>query len=141
MPRLIAFIDRIAREKNHGVLMIRFKLPSVHIIDSPLYEYEQFQPRKEVIAWLDANSIKWLPCARQKEIGYSGMIYVDVPFDLAVPEYRKLAEYLENPDGSMRIEGVIFEYFPLELAMKYADQDEPGYWEKYWGWGDEPTKE
>lgn len=32
-----------------------------------------------------------------------GQIYIDVPFDQALPEYRKLAGFLENQDGTMRL--------------------------------------
>lgn len=62
----------------------------------------------------------------------SGTHYVDVPFYQADSVYQKLAGHLENPDGSMKIPSVTFQYMPLSAAMEYAEQDEPGYWEKYW---------
>ncbi len=38
----------------------------------------------------------------------------------------------------MKIEGVTFYYMPLEDAMQYAEQDEPGYWENKWWRGFKP---
>lgn len=62
---------------------------------------------------------------------YRGQIYVDVPYDDSLPEYRKLADFLENPDGSARLPNAIFCYLPLEKAMENAHHDEPGFWEKW----------
>ena len=56
------------------------------------------------------------------------MALIDVPYDEANPVCQKLADHLENPDGSMKIEGVNFYYMPLEEAMKYVEQDVAGYW-------------
>jgi hypothetical protein len=56
------------------------------------------------------------------------MALIDVPYDEANPVCQKLADHLENPDGSMKIEGVNFYYMPLEEAMKYAEQDEKECW-------------
>ena len=62
---------------------------------------------------------------------YRGSIYVDVPFDTTDSTYQLLQTYLENPDGTMRHPTVTFEYYPLEMAMKNAHHDEPGFWERW----------
>jgi len=133
MPQLIEYLDKIAREKQRDVLCLSFLDSSIELDELLDMDFEQYKPFVEMTAWLDANSIKWQPCALQSGIASSGRIYVDVPFDEADSVYQKLAGYLENPDGSMKIEGVKFFYMPLSQAMEFAEQDEPGYWENFWG--------
>ena len=127
MPQIVQYIDKFAREKQRDVLFIIFKLPDN---DGFFVDYQKLKPRKKIINWLEKNKIGWSPCAFQGQMmGCSGTIYLDVPFDTADPTYQKLSGYLENPDGTMKIEGVTFGYLPLEQAMQYAEQDKPGYWE------------
>jgi hypothetical protein len=128
MPQLIQYLDKIAREKQRDVLCLSFFNSSMSL-DDMLMDFEQYKPFVDMTAWLDANGIQWQPCALPSGIASSGRIYVDVPFDENDPVYQKLAGHLENPDGSMKIEGVTFYYMSLEDAMKYAYQDEPGYWD------------
>lgn len=131
MPMLIPYMDKIAREKQRDILLLSFENTSNHPeILFDMDKYEDYKPRIDVISWLEDNKIDWQRCAYQGEMGYSGIIYVDVPFDLNDPLYKKLAEHLENSDGTMKIDGVRFLYLPLEKAMEYACQDEPGYWER-----------
>ena len=136
MPMLIEHIDAIARKKGRAVLFLEFNVgdesdPS----DSFLMDWDDLPIRKQVIAWLDHNEIKWCPCApfasENMMCGSLGWIYIDVPFDIDNPVYKMLADYLETPEGEMKIEGVRFCYLPLELAMKNAHHDEPGFWEKW----------
>lgn len=129
MPQLIQYLDKIAREKQRDVLMLNFIDSSMDLDEVLDMDFEQYKPFVETTAWLDANNIKWQPCTLQLNMVLSGRIYVDVPFDQDDPVYQKLADYLENPDGSMKIEGVKFFYMPLGKAMEYAYQDEPGYWD------------
>ena len=132
MPQLIKYLDKIAREKKRDVLMLDFIDSTMDIDEISDMNFEQYKPFVDVTAWLDANGIHWQPCGLQNSMVKSGRIYVDVPYDEADPVYQKLAGYLENPDGSMKIEGVKFQFMPLAMAMEFAEQDEPGYWEKYW---------
>ena len=60
-----------------------------------------------------------------------GDIYIDVPFDTDNPVFQKLSSYLETPDGVMKIDGVVFCYLPLDVAMENAHHDEPGFWEHW----------
>lgn len=141
MPQLIEYLDKIAREKQRDVLSISF-LDSLMELDEILnIDFDQYKPFLEVTAWLDANNIPWQPCCLQNSIVIQGRIYVDVPFDEADPVYQKLAGHFENPDGSMKIPGVTFQYMPLAAAMEFACQDEPGYWEKYWADDFKPSDE
>lgn len=130
MPQLIQYLDEIAREKQRAVLFLNFVDSSMELSEILNFSYERCKPFMDVTAWLKANDIKWQPCALQGEMVHRGRIYVDVPFDVDNSVYQKLADHLENPDGSMKIEGVVFLYMPLEMAMKYAYQDEPGYWDQ-----------
>jgi hypothetical protein len=118
MPQLIEHIDAIARND---------------LFDS--FDYERSKVRKAILAWLDGNGVPWQPCGHIASpglmIGYRGEIYIDVPFDESDESYRKVRDYLENSDGSMKFKGATFCYLPLAKAMENAHHDEPGFWEKW----------
>ncbi|PNG12253.1 hypothetical protein CXK97_19930 [Stutzerimonas stutzeri] len=77
----------------------------------------------------------WTECAGFANpnalLPYSGQIYLDLPFDNTLSEYRKLEAFLEHPDGTLRFDKVRFAYLPLDVAMKNAEHDEPGFWEHW----------
>lgn len=138
MPQLIEFIDAIARKKGRDVLFVRFG-PVDDEID-PLWEggrhdWEIDPNRIDLIAWLEAKGVAWSLCgefASENSMScYQGDIYLDVPFDKADPVYQVLSNRLENPDETRKIPGVTFCYLPLEIAMRNAHHDEPGFWEKW----------
>lgn len=91
--------------------------------------------RDQVLAWFDANGIPWQQCGPFADprvmAHYLGQVYLDVPYDESLPEYRVVRDFLEHPDGSMRHEGVRFYAMSLQHAMKNAEHDEPGYWERW----------
>lgn len=130
MPQLIEHIDAIARAKKRNVLYVVFHENLRDQID-----WEQLPVRKQIIEWLDVNSIAWKPCGHIAStnimVGYKGQIYIDLPFDEKDPTYRKLCNYLEKPDGTMAFEGMTFCYHTLSAAMENAHHDEPGFWEKW----------
>lgn len=124
---LIDHIDAIARRKQRDVLSIRFYTRDTDFME---YDYLQDPERLRVITWQPCG-----PIANENRMSsYRGDIYVDVPYDTTDPTYELLRDYLENPEGTMRHPTVTFEYYPLELAMKNAHHDEPGFWER---WADE----
>ncbi len=140
MPQLIEHIDAIARQKQRDVLYVWFhggkpskdgKRPRME----EDFAWAKSPVRKQVTEWLDVNHIVWMPCAGVANTNcmmpYLGQIYIDLPFDKEVPEYQKLESYLENPDGSMRVPGAEFCYWPLERAMENSAHDAPGFWEKW----------
>lgn len=149
MPMLIEHIDAIARKKQRDVLLIKF-YPDESNHESEdneesdtswlSYNFEEDLRRVKVLAWLEKNKIPFQPCGEVANecsfCSYLGDIYVDVPYDEENHQYRLLRDYLENPDGTMRDENVRFCYLPLERAMKNAYHDEPGFWEKFWGFDD-----
>ena len=49
---------------------------------------------------------------------YLGDIYIDVPFDLDNSLYLQLSNYLEDEEGEMKIEGVLFFVLYLETAIE-----------------------
>jgi hypothetical protein len=134
MPMLIEHIDAIARAKGRDVVFVTFPAcaPS---IEAEGIGWEDYEPRKALIAWLDENQVDWMPCAFVANENtliwpYDGRIYIDVPYGLLDASYQKVAAHLEHPDGTPWIDGVRFWYLPLETAMKNKHHDEPGYWEK-----------
>ncbi|MFH0999040.1 MAG: hypothetical protein V1844_26645 [Pseudomonadota bacterium] len=130
MPYLIEHIDKIAREKNRDVLFILFDRKIF-----PHFNCEDFPVRTKLLQWFNKNKIMVIPCADVASehclASYRGQVYIDVPFDENHPDYVKIRDYLENPDGSSRFSGVLFCYLPLEHAMKNKYHDEPGFWEKW----------
>ena len=135
MPLLIEHIDAIARQKGRDVLYVVF--PECYPdMTKERVEPNQCKARQRFIAWLDQAGIAWYPCGHPVRdddplfLGYLGHIYIDLPFDTSNVEYQKLADFLETPDGKMKIEGAEFRYWPLEVAMENKHHDEPGYWER-----------
>lgn len=131
MPMLIEHIDAIARKKQRTVLCITFH-PATVYEDWGSYNFERDPNRKRVILWLKKQKIGWRECggvaSENCMCSYLGQIYIDVPFDEKNQQYQLVRDYLENPDGTMRNEQVVFCYLPLEHAMKNAHHDEPGFW-------------
>ena len=137
MPMLIEHIDAIARKKGRDVLFLDFpQRKNKNIFDLYSMDWDSLPIRQQIIAWLDQNQIGWSHCGHFADEnmmggGYQGRIYVDVPFDTKDPIYQKLSDYLETPNGKMKFKGVKFCYLPLEMAMKNAHHDEPGFWERW----------
>lgn len=116
MPQIIPHIDAIAREKNRDVLFIHFE----HFVQDEAESQDSV--RQEVLAWLDANGIDFYPCMGLEEEGlvnvYAGDIYVDVPYDESDETYLMLRDLLEDEEGNMLIEGVLFFSLSLGLALE-----------------------
>ena len=131
MPRILEHIDAIARKLQRDVLYLTF-----HGKDAQPFDQVEVSPqRTQIINWLDQEKIAWKECGPiASENGFSsyvGQIFIDTPFDETNEEYRKLQAFLEHPDGSMRYEDVCFYIVPLEVAMKNAHHDEPGFWKRW----------
>lgn len=139
MPQLIEHIDKIARDKKRDVLFLTFHDKAFKDADAgvifPKFDYTACKPRQKIMEWLTANNIPFSPCGHiARENGmypYLGQLYIDVPFDETNPVYQKVRDHLENPDGTMKIDGVRFCYYTLELAMENAHHDEPGFWDRW----------
>lgn len=143
MPMLIEHIDALARQKQRDVLYLTFHPKNYYDYDPETgipvgdrdYNFHRDPIRDSVCQWLTEHGIAWQPCghfAQENTMrSYLGQIYLDVPFDEDDPQYQLVRDYLENPDGTMRLSTVNFYYLPLEEAMKNAHHDEPGFWDKW----------
>lgn len=145
MPQLIKNIDQIAREKKRTVLYLEFHPEPIRYIETEEdheedmhfhnYKYREDTVRDEIIAKLNDMKVPWEMCDHfASECGfmsYRGQIYLDVPLDHDLLLCQKLHEYLEYPDGSMRFPTVRFYFLTLEIAMKNAHHDEPGFWDNW----------
>lgn len=131
MPTLIKHIDKISREKQCDVLMIRFTPDNPEDVS----DYEHSKTRIAVIDWLSENEIEFEPCGEianeNSMLRYEGQLYVDVPFDVENSNYQKLVDYLENDDGTPRLHTVGLFYVPLSVSLRNAHHDEPGFWEDW----------
>lgn len=115
MQPALQHIDAIAREKNRDVLFVHFEnFEENDQGDDPI--------RSIVLAWLEDHEIAYQPCMGLEQEGYvdtySGDIYIDIPFDETDPAYQELSEYLEDDEGNMRLDGVLFFVLSLELALE-----------------------
>lgn len=115
MPQFIQHIDAIAREKKRDVLFVHFEhYEEAEDSDNPI--------RSIVLDWLEDHEIAYAPCMGLAEEGftnvYSGDIYIDLPFDETDPTYQELSEYLEDEQGNMRLDGVLFFVLSLEIALE-----------------------
>ena len=134
MPQLIEHIDAIARQQGRDVLYIEFHPEAPG--ERKGYDYARDPVRAAVLAWLDGHAVPWRECGPIADLRimspYRGQVYVDVPYDEALPAYRAVRDYLEHPDGSMRQPGVRFYLLTHKFAMKNAEHDEPGFWERWY---------
>ena len=144
MPMLIEHIDAIARKKQRDVLYVRFDATvdanTAENGDEALLarnrpDWEHLPVRRQIIDWLEGAGLAWGPCGgiagTNGWSSYRGHIYIDGAYDTALPDYARLAAFLENPDGSTRLANAQFCYLPLARAMENVHHDEPGFWEKW----------
>ena len=116
--------------KKRDALFVSF--PS----DDPDTFFDEHWPcRAELIDWLEAHHIGWMPyddIANPNVMEpYQGHIYLDVPFNETDPTYQQLAQHLEHADGTGRIDGVRFYVITLDTALQNAEHDKPGFWEDW----------
>lgn len=116
MPKLLKHIDAIAREKNRDVLFLHFE---------NYQEYEEGDDpiRAIVLDWLEDHDIAYEPCMgllHEEYVidTYAGDIYIDLAMDEDNELYRELSEYLEDDEGNMMLDGVLFFVLSLELALE-----------------------
>jgi hypothetical protein len=133
MPQHIEHIDAIARKKGRAVLYLEFHPTAFK--EWRNYRHQDDPTRAAVLAWFDAHDVPWVECgpfANPNVMApYLGQVYIDVPYDDTLPEYRALCEHLEHADGSTRHAGARFYVMPLDYAMRNAEHDEPGFWERW----------
>jgi hypothetical protein len=126
---LIEHIDAIARAKQRDVLFLTFTRDGKRDPG----KYAQNESRIQILRGLDEMEIRWEPCgeiaSEYRWASYDGSVYIDVPFDTLDPLYQKLAAFLEYPDGTMRFPDTRFFVLSLDVAMKNAHHDEPGFWD------------
>ena len=141
MPMVIEHIDAIARQKQRDVLFVAFHRSASatvdveEILDDSRLEWETLPVRQQIIDWLDAQGIGWAPCGHFADMGlmmgYQGQLYIDVPYDRALPAYQAVQALLEFPDGRMQFPEATFYCCSLDQAMTNAAHDEPGFWERW----------
>lgn len=138
MPQLIEHIDAIARQKQRDVLFLKFLDPENlegKIQPDSVWHWASSAGRQSAIEWFNRNQIHWQPCGsfadENSMTSYAGQVYIDVPFEETNPVYQKVLNYFENPDGSPRFPGVLLFLLPLDVAMKNAHHDEPGFWDRW----------
>ncbi len=129
MPIRIEHIDAIARKKVRDVLYLTFCSNQRDEDGFLIFDWRTHPARLRIIEWLNANDIPWTMCAEfassdpDTMMSYMGQIYIDIPYDSSLPEYKRVEQFLENPDGSIAFADTRFFYLPLEDAQKNAAHD------------------
>ena len=140
MPQLLRHIDAIARQEGRDVLFVKFypvmrSFPNWDTLISSIPKWDTLPIRKQIIEWLDSQKLGWEPCgewaSENTMLPYLGTIYIKIPYDEENPDYRRLRNYLEKPDGSMRFDSANFCVTTIADAMENSHHDEPGFWEKW----------
>ena len=104
MPMILQNIDEICREVARDILFLRFYPEDRDAFYD--YEYEKDPVRAVIIENLKRLEIPHKPCLDLYNPNnlierYYGQLYLDVPYDLNLPMYQRLQEYLEFPDGTI----------------------------------------
>lgn len=132
MPITIPYIDDFAEREQRDVIFVEFFkdwLECVREHKEPLKDYwKDHKTRNTIIQWLNDNNIgyeltygRYDPCVITSP--YLGGLYIDVPYDENNPNYKKVQEFLEYPDGTPKFENVYFYYMPFEMATMEKDRD------------------
>jgi len=139
MPQILETIDKIARDKQRDVLCITFHCEQDEFSGelSDDFDWEGDAQRQKVLAFLEENNIAYHACLPPQPTNgmlvlvsrYKGQVYVDVPYDESNELYQLLNHYLEDEHGKPRMPHVLFLYYTLEISMKNAKHDEPGFWD------------
>lgn len=127
MPRLIDPIDRIAQRLQREVLMLTFCGKSPH--EGGSFDDEGKPDDREtdlvravIVAWRDSHGIPYKPCFGLWCEGlivspYRGFLLLDVPYDATRPDYRALAEFIEDENAVCRHAGVGFHIVPHDRHL------------------------
>lgn len=130
MPALIEHIDAIARREQRDVLYLEFHPADIEAVRG--YRYAVDPRREMVLQWLAEHDFQWALCGPYADGSgmqpYLGQIYIDTAYDVRLPKYRQLRDYMEFPDGKMRWQTVRFYVMPLAMANNNAQHDEPDFW-------------
>jgi len=151
MSQVVDTLDKMSRDKQRDVLYITFHENEKMYLEgfdfsndaqrqkalSYDYDWENDAQRKKVISFLDEHHVSYEECFPPQptngvlvlQSSYTGGIYVDVEYDKSNELYMLLDGYLEKEDGTPRMPNVILWYYTLELALKNAEHDEPGFWD------------
>ena len=125
--RILSYIDQIACEKGRDVLYVIFN-------EDECPNNDCTKLREKIRKWFAENNNRVEECfpAPNDFImleGSNTVLYLDIPYDENSPEFIKINNYLEYPNGSSRFAGVQFILLRLEETMKNKHHDEPGFGE------------
>jgi len=134
MVTMLKTLDKIAREKQRDVLYLTFHHSESLVLETDVgkFDWEGSAMRKKVIGVLDGLHISYQACFSPLPtdgtiilaMPYKGQIYIDMPYDESNTLYKQIVSHLKHPDGSMKLPNVGFWHYPLQEAMKNAEQKE-----------------
>lgn len=129
MVKLIKTIDSVARERLSDVIFIE-------IFDKDGLPTRDHPSLREVTSWLSAEGFNWQVCAAFQSgwlniEGGARVIFIDAKYEPGSLSLERLDRQFEKSDGSPRINGLVLTLLTLTEAMTNAEQDEPGFWERF----------
>ena len=123
MPQLVKHIDQLAMDNRRDVLYALFAecFEEGKRFGSMEY-YKQSDTRKRLLEFLNENQIGSVECGPPSNSGYmsgyTGDLYIHVPYDENDADYKKVEAFLEKEDGSMKFDDACFYYFTYEWAKE-----------------------
>ncbi len=129
MPLNLTTIDYIARAEQRDVACVMFFDPRKPFPKS--LSAAQQALRSAFIQFLEDHSILWCECLDPGSenllpYSYRGSLYIDVPYDVANPAFRLVADYLRTPGGEPRYEDTYLCCWTLNAETeKAADPRDP----------------
>ena len=130
MKGYIRYIDECAMSVDRDVLYIMFHPEEQDNLEAFInaedkYDYKSDEIRDDVLSKITDMGVQYWPCFCYPTIVgggvWRGEVCLDVPHDPKNKLYKKVNDYFENKDGTMKIESVRFCYYPISAA-KYASK-------------------
>ncbi|MCX9157806.1 hypothetical protein OPU71_16910 [Niveibacterium sp. 24ML] len=125
MPMLIEYLDSLALRLGRSVLFLG-QMPGTHD-ESDFDHWIRSSSAKQIVRWLDAEGIGHGVCGTTSNSGWieggPKYLYVDIPFEIEDPQYRRLSDFLQDdPEGKTRWPDTGFYVYPLEDARKIEQE-------------------
>lgn len=129
MVQLIETIDALCRARGMDVMFLA-------MFDAAGRPARSHPDLAEATEWLSAAGIGWQFCAAFRSgwvllEGGARVIYIDAPYQPGSPLLQSLEGRFERPDGTPRTPGLVLTLLTLPEAMVNAEQDEPGFWDRF----------
>ena len=129
MVVLLNHVDAISRQLGRDVVWVEFNR------ELRVRDWTKNNLWTETTDWLKENGFDWSKCFQIANTSilmgrYDGSLILDSVCVEDSTGLKKLDGYFEKPDGTPTVEGRMLWILTLDVALKNAHHDEPGFWEE-----------